>query len=146
MNKLSKAVSNIAIRMFLIDFLKCFFVAFALYFLAQYLFRNPLVSLVFGAIAFLGMSIYLKLWQTKKNTAKVFVHQYNPKLEHSLSLLEKPTLNVIEEMQLDRILETKIKLPLKLDKAFWLMLLAAILSVGFTFIPKKISLINTKII
>ena len=143
MNKLNKIVSSIAIRLFLIDFLKCSFVAFAGYFFILFLFKNHIIACIAGTLLFATLGILLKLWKNKKNAAKEFVHQYNPKLEHSLSLVEKTNLNLIEQMQLERIQETKVDLPLKLDKTIWIMFFAALLSLGLRFIPSRISTLAT---
>lgn len=138
MNRISNSVSKIALRMFLIDMLKCVFVAVATYFVLEYFIQNKWLSILLAGIGFVTLSYYLNIWKNKNEAAKKFVHQHNPKLEHSLSLLGKKELNVVEIMQLDRILDTKIQLPLQPDKAFWILLSVAILSFGFSFIPKKL--------
>jgi len=131
--------------MFLIDMLKCIFVAVASYFVLEYFIQNKWLSILISAIGFVALSFYLKIWKNKKEAAKKFVHQHNPKLEHSLSLLEKKELNIVEIMQVDRIMDTKIQLPLKLDNAFWILLSVAIISSGFSFIPKKLKSLNLPI-
>jgi hypothetical protein len=131
--------------MFLIDMLKCIFVGVASYFVLNYFIQNKWLSILGATIGFVALSFYLNIWKNKKEAAKKFVHQHNPKLEHSLSLLEKKELNVVETMQVDRIMDTKIQLPLKLDKAFWILLSVAILSSGFSFIPKKLKSLNLPI-
>lgn len=145
MNRISNTVSKIALRMFLIDMLKCIFVAVASYFVLEYFIQNKWLSILISAIGFVALSFYLKIWKNKKEAAKKFVHQHNPKLEHSLSLLEKKELNIVEIMQVDRIMDTKIQLPLKLDNAFWILLSVAIISSGFSFIPKKLKSLNLPI-
>jgi hypothetical protein len=124
--------------MLLIDILKCIFVAIALFFVTYYLVGKSGISLAISIIGFFISGMLLKAWKKKNELAKKFIHEHNPQLEHSLSLIEKPKLNIAEEMQMERILETKIQIPLKLDKAFWALLLLAILSSAFSFIPKKI--------
>lgn len=138
MNRLNNIVSKVSLRMLLIDILKCIFVAIALYFLTFYLVGKSGISLDVSFIGFFISCIFLKAWKKKNEQAKNFIHEHNPQLEHSLALIEKPKLNIAEEMQVERILETKIQIPLKLDKAFWVLLLLAILSSTFSFIPKKI--------
>lgn len=138
MNRLNNIVSKVSIRMLMIDILKCIFVAIALYFVTYYLVNKSGISLTFSIIGFFITSFILKAWKKKNELAKNFIHEHNPQLEHSLSLFEKPKLNIAEEMQVERILETKIQIPLKLDKAFWALFLLAILSSAFSFIPKKI--------
>lgn len=138
MNRLNNIVSKVSKRMLLIDILKCIFVAIALYFLTYYLVRKSEVSIAISLTAFFISGFWLKAWKKKTKLAKNFIHEHNPQLEHSLSLIEKPKLNIAEEMQVERILETKIKVPLKLDKTFWLLLLLAFLSSTLAFIPKKI--------
>lgn len=145
MNRISNTVSKIAIRMFLIDILKCIFVGLASYFVLNYFIQNKSLSILGATLGFAALGFYLNIWKNKKEAAKKFVHQHNPKLEHSLSLLEKKELNVVEIMQVDRIMDTKIQLPLKLDKAFWILLSVAILSSGFSFIPKKLKNLNLPI-
>jgi len=145
MNRISNTVSKIAIRMFLIDMLKCIFVAVASYFVLEYFIQNKWLSILFATIGFIALSIYLNIWKNKKEVAKQFIHQHNPKLEHSLSLLEKTELNIVEIMQVDRIMDTKIQLPVKLDKAFWILFSVAILSSAFSFIPKKLKSLNLPI-
>lgn len=138
MNRLNNIVSKVSLRMLLIDILKCIFVAIALYFLTFYLVDKSGISFPISIIGFFISGIFLKTWKKKNELAKNFIHEHNPQLEHSLALIEKPELNIAEEMQIERILETKIQVPLKLDKAFWILLLLAILSTAFSFIPKKI--------
>jgi hypothetical protein len=124
--------------MLLIDILKCFFVAIALSFTTYYLVGKSDISFAVSIIGLFLSGIFLKVWKNKKELSKNFIHEHNPQLEHSLSLIEKSKLNIAEEMQVDRILATKIQAPLKLDKAFWVLLILAILSSTFSFIPKKI--------
>ncbi len=138
MNRLNNIVSKVSLRMLMIDILKCIFVAIALYFLTFYLVGKSGISLAVSFIGFFISCIFLKAWKKKNELAKNFIHEHNPQLEYSLSLIEKPKLNIAEEIQIERILETKIQIPLKLDKAFWALLLLAILSSTFAFIPKKI--------
>lgn len=138
MNRLNNIVSKVSLRMLLIDILKCVFVATALYFLTFYLVGKFGIALSISIIGFFITGFLLKAWKKKNELAKNFIHKHNPQLEHSLALIEKPELNIAEEMQIERILETKVQIPLKLDKAFWVLLLLAILSSTFSFIPKKI--------
>jgi hypothetical protein len=138
MNRLKNIVSKVSKRMLLIDILKCFFVAIALSFTTYYLVGKSDISFAVSIIGLFLSGIFLKVWKNKKELSKNFIHEHNPQLEHSLSLIEKPKLNIAEEMQVDRILATKIQAPLKLDKAFWVLLILAILSSTFSFIPKKI--------
>ena len=138
MNGLNNIVSKVSLRMLLIDILKCFFVAIALYFVTYYFIGKSGISIVVSIVGFFISSVCLKTWKKKNELAKNFIHEHNPQLEHSLSLIEKPKLNIAEEMQIERILETKIQIPLKPDKAFWILLLLAIFSSAFSFIPKKI--------
>ena len=138
MNRLKNIVSKVSKRMLLIDILKCFFVAIALSFMTYYLVGKSDISFAVSIIGLFLSGIFLKVWKNKKELSKNFIHEHNPQLEHSLSLIEKPKLNIAEEMQVDRILATKIQAPLKLDKAFWVLLILAILSSTFSFIPKKI--------
>jgi hypothetical protein len=138
MNRLNNIVSKVSLRMLIIDILKCIFVAIALYYLTFYLVGKSGISLPISIIGFFITGFLLKAWKKKNELAKNFIHKHNPQLEHSLALIEKPKLNIAEEMQIERILETKIKVPLKLDKAFWILFLFAILSSTFSFIPKKI--------
>jgi hypothetical protein len=138
MNRLNNIVSKVSLRMLMIDILKCIFVAIALNFLTFYLVGKSGISLTISIIGFFITGFLLKAWKKKNELAKNFIHEHNPQLEHSLSLIDKPELNIAEEMQIERILETKIQVPLKLDKAFWVLFLLAILSSAFTFIPKKI--------
>ena len=145
MNKISNSVSKIALRMFIIDILKCIFVGIASCFVLNYFIQNKWLSILGATFGFVALGFYLNIWKNKKEAAKKFVHQHNPKLEHSLSLLEKKELNVVEIMQVDRIMDTKIQLPMKLDKAFWILFFAAILSYAFSFIPKKLKNLNLPI-
>ncbi len=145
MNRISNSVSKIALRMFCIDILKCIFVGIASYFVLEYFIQNKRLSSLVSAIGFIALGFYLNIWKNKKEAAKKFVHQQNPKLEHSLSLLEKKELNIVEIMQMDRIMDTKIQLPMKLDKAFWILFFVAILSYAFSFIPKKLKNLNLPI-
>jgi len=138
MNRLNNIVSKVSKRMLLIDILKCFFVAIALSFTTYYLVGKSDISFAVSVIGLFLSGIFLKVWKNKKELSKNFIHEHNPQLEHSLSLIEKSKLNIAEEMQVDRILATKIQAPLKLDKAFWVLLILAILSSTFSFIPKKI--------
>jgi hypothetical protein len=138
MNRLNNIVSKVSKTMLLIDILKCFFVAIALSFTTYYLVGKSDISFAVSIIGLFLSGIFLKVWKNKKELSKNFIHEHNPQLEHSLSLIEKPKLNIAEEMQVDRILATKIQAPLKLDKAFWVLLILAILSSTFSFIPKKI--------
>lgn len=138
MNRLNNIVSKVSKRMLLIDILKCFFVAIALSFTTYYLVGKSDISFAVSIIGLFLSGIFLKVWKNKKELSKNFIHEHNPQLEHSLSLIEKSKLNIAEEMQVDRILATKIQAPLKLDKAFWVLLILAILSSTFSFIPKKI--------
>ncbi|CAN1492212.1 hypothetical protein MCERE19_00232 [Spirosomataceae bacterium] len=138
MNRLKNIVSKVSKRMLLIDILKCFFVAIALSFTTYYLVGKSDISFAVSIIGLFLSGIFLKVWKNKKELSKNFIHEHNPQLEHSLSLIEKPKLNIAEEMQVDRILATKIQAPLKLDKAFWVLLILAILSSTFSLIPKKI--------
>ena len=145
MNRISNSVSKIALRMFFIDILKCIFVGIASYFVLEYFIQNKRLSSLVSAIGFIALGFYLNIWKNKKEAAKKFVHQQNPKLEHSLSLLKKKELNIVEIMQMDRIIDTKIQLPMKLDKAFWILFFVAILSYAFSFIPKKLKNLNLPI-
>lgn len=145
MNRISNSVSKIALRMFFIDILKCIFVGIASYFVLEYFIQNKRLSSLVSAIGFIALGFYLNIWKNKKEAAKKFVHQQNPKLEHSLSLLKKKELNIVEIMQMDRIMDTKIQLPMKLDKAFWILFFVAILSYAFSFIPKKLKNLNLPI-
>jgi hypothetical protein len=138
MNRLNNIVSKVSKTMLLIDILKCFFVAIALSFTTYYLVGKSDISFAVSIIGLFLSGIFLKVWKNKKELSKNFIHEHNPQLEHSLSLIEKSKLNIAEEMQVDRILATKIQAPLKLDKAFWVLLILAILSSTFSFIPKKI--------
>jgi hypothetical protein len=142
MNKLSKKISQVAFRMVVIDLLKCFFVAFALYFLLNQIQNSTLISLILSAIAFIGAGWFLGIWKDQKQNAKDYLHSQNPQLEHSLALSEKNKLNIAEEIQMERILDTKMAAPLRLDRTFWLLLALALFSMSFMYLPKKLNLID----
>lgn len=135
MIKENNIVAQIASRMLIIDLLKCLFVSFVLYFSDQYFLSNPVISIAVAILGFIAMGVYQKVWKSKKEAAKNFMHLHNPNLEHSLSLLEKSNLNLAEQMQLDRISKTHINQKIELDKSFWVLLCLAFASFGFSFIP-----------
>ena len=66
MNRISNTVSKIAIRMFLIDMLKCIFVGLAFYFVLNYFIQNKWQSILGGTIGFVALGFYLNIWKNKK--------------------------------------------------------------------------------
>ncbi|WP_353718504.1 hypothetical protein [Dyadobacter sp. 676] len=78
---------------------------------AAFLTGHPWLQLFIGGIGWLIGTFAAKAFTDSKRMAISLIHSSNPGLEYSLDLLEKPDLNIVEQMQLERIASNPVSFP-----------------------------------
>lgn len=103
MNELKRLIASVTYQLYANALLRCLLLAATVYllsatFLGQSIWAFALSIAGFGAGVFLS-----QLYQDKKPLAVRLIHQQVGDAEYSLPLLTKPTLNLAEQLQLDRL-------------------------------------------
>ncbi|MHA4739241.1 DUF1761 domain-containing protein [Dyadobacter sp. MSC1_007] len=139
MDELKKLVASVTNRLHLYDWIKSVLFTIAL---------GLVVSAVTGPDSIwsalstgLGLAIGWRLTRTftsKKPLAISLIHRHIGQTEYSLDLLDKPDLNVAEQMQLERIAARAEGFPYaRLNKGLLPYFLLLLVSVGFSIIYSK---------
>jgi hypothetical protein len=139
MDELKKLVSSVTSRLHLYDWIKSILFTLAL---------GLVVSAVAGPDSIwsavstgLGLAIGWRLTRTftsKKPLAISLIHRHIGQTEYSLDLLDKPNLNVAEQMQLERIAARAAGFPYaRLNKGLLPYFLLLLVSVGFSVVYSK---------
>lgn len=102
MNELNRALSSVTYRLHANALLRCLLLAASAYLLTA-TFAELSVALIAGFIGFAGGALLSKPFQDKKMQAIQLIHQTVGDVEHSLPLLDKPHLNIAEQLQLERL-------------------------------------------
>lgn len=103
MNDLKRLISSVTYQLYANVLLRCLLLAASAYLLTVTFTGPSTWPLLFGAVAF-GLGIFLgKLYQDKQPQAIRLIHQLVGDTEYSLPLLNKPQLNLAEQLQLDRL-------------------------------------------
>lgn len=125
-----KLVKSVNTHLQWIAILKCFLLGLATHMLADtFLEDSPWLSSSLGSIGSL-----IGIWRTraftdKRKVAISLIHSYNQDAEYSLDLFDRTDLNIVEQMQLERIAARNINLPRRiLYRDIWKYFAAVVLA------------------
>lgn len=104
MNQLKKIISNVSWQLFTSDFLKCLLTMLSVGILVFGFTHSVLWSLFLGCLTFIFVAYQTQLFRNRQPQAIEVIHQKLNNTEYSLHLLEKPQLNVAEQLQIERLL------------------------------------------
>lgn len=100
-----RILSSVSNQLYANAVLRCVLLAVSAYILTA-TFTNSLLLSVLASLVGLGIGVFLgKVYQDKKPQAIRLIHQTVGDAEYSLPLLDKPQLNVAEQLQLERLTE-----------------------------------------
>lgn len=100
---------------------------------------HPWLELFIGIVGGMIGVFATKAFSDKKNIAISLIHRHNPGLEYSLDLLDKPDLNVVEQMQLERIAAGRVAFPVReVYCGTWIYLGAVLLAMGVAYGSMKL--------
>lgn len=142
MDELRKLVASVTTRLHLLDAAKCLSLTIA---------HGLVVSSINGLdviwwLASAGVGLVFGGWLTRVFTSKKplaisLIHRHLGQTEYSLDLLDKPDLNIAEQMQLERIGARAADFPnSSLVRGLWPYVLLLIASFIFSFIYPKINI------
>lgn len=140
-----KLVNSVNTHMQWLAILKCFLLGEATHILAAaFLPGSPLLSSNIGFIGGL-IGIWInKAFRDKRNAAILLIHSHNLDAEYSLDLLDRDDLNVVEQMQLERISGRNITFPRRiLYRGIWKYFVAVVLAIGVFYSARAIRDRNT---
>lgn len=135
-----KLVNSVNTHMQWLAILKCFLLGEATHILAAaFLPGSPLLSSNIGFIGGL-IGIWInKAFRDKRNAAISLIHSHNLDAEYSLDLLDRDDLNVVEQMQLERISGRNITFPRRiLYRGIWKYFVAVVLAIGVFYSARAI--------
>lgn len=112
MNQLKKLISSVSWQLFTSDFLKCLLVMLSLGFLVFGFTHSLSWALVLGGLGFGVMAYQTQLFRNRQPQAIEVIHQKLNNTEYSLHLLDKPQLNIAEQLQIERLLSQTQSLPI----------------------------------
>ncbi|WP_018620450.1 DUF4175 family protein [Spirosoma luteum] len=142
MNELKRLIASVTYQLYANALLRCLLLAATVYLLVA-TFLGPSGWALVLSVAGFGAGVFLsRLYQDKKPQAVRLIHQHVGDAEYSLPLLTKPTLNLAEQLQLDRLNQQIQHVPTPVviwSKAglYSLFLLAALtVYVGYPLIAK----------
>ena len=142
MNELKRLIASVTYQLYANALLRCLLLAATVYLLTATFLGQSIWALALSMAGF-GAGIFLsRLYQDKKPQAVRLIHQHVGDAEYSLPLLTKPTLNLAEQLQLDRLNQQvqHVRTPVVIwSKAgqYGLFLLAALtIYVGYPLIAK----------
>ncbi|WP_020607626.1 hypothetical protein [Spirosoma spitsbergense] len=142
MNELKRLIASVTYQLYANALLRCLLLAATVYLLTATFLGQSIWALALSVAGF-GAGVFLsRLCQDKKPQAVRLIHQRVGDAEYSLPLLTKPTLNLAEQLQLDRLNQQIQHVPTPVviwSKAglYSLFLLAALtIYVGYPLIAK----------
>jgi hypothetical protein len=143
MNELKRLIASVTYQLYANALLRCLLLAATVYLLTATFLGQSIWALALSVAGF-GAGVFLsRLYQDKKPQAVRLIHQRVGDAEYSLPLLTKPTLNLAEQLQLDRLNQQIQHVPTPVviwSKAglYSLFLLAALtIYVGYPLIAKN---------
>lgn len=131
MNDLKRLISSVTYQLYANALLRCLLLAASAYLLTVTFLEPSIWPLLVGAATF-GAGVFVsKLYQDKQPQAIRLIHQLVGDTEYSLPLLNKPQLNLAEQLQLDRLNQhvQAVRMPVVLWSRvglYGLLLLAAV--------------------
>ncbi|MFD1144238.1 hypothetical protein ACFQ4C_24140 [Larkinella insperata] len=105
MNELKRTLSVITYQLIANAFINSLLLGFAVNVLARIVEASPATAGLLGGAGFLIGAWLTKLFQNKKTQAVAILHRTVGDAEYSLPLLDKPELNIAEQLQLARLNE-----------------------------------------
>lgn len=105
MQKLQNIIRNISFQLYTSIFLKCLLLALSVFFVVFTFSKSLIISVSSAVLSFILMAWQLKLISNQRPKAVSLIHQQLNDTEYSLNLLEKTSLNIAEQLQLERLFE-----------------------------------------
>ena len=142
MNELKRLIASVTYQLYANALLRCLLLAATVYLLVATFLGPSGWALVLSVVGFGAGAFLSRLYQDKKPQAVRLIHQHVGDAEYSLPLLTKPTLNLAEQLQLDRLNQQiqHVRTPVVIwSKAglYSLFLLAALtMYIGYPLIAK----------
>jgi len=103
MNELRKAISSVVYQLYTNALLVCLLLAASAYLLVLTFTQSPVGAWLAAAAAFGAGALVSKPYQNQKPKAISIIHRTVGDVEYSLPLLDKPELNMAEQLQLERL-------------------------------------------
>lgn len=130
MQKLQNIIRNISFQLYTSIFLKCLMLALSVFFVVFTFSRSLIISVSSAVLSFILMAWQLKLISNQRPKAVSLIHQQLNDTEYSLNLLEKTSLNIAEQLQLERLFEKaqNLKTPTVFSKNLLYYLLIFVVS------------------
>lgn len=105
MNELKRTLSSVTYQLHANALLRCLLLALSAYVLVA-TFAGPSIGAFLAGLAGFALGAFLcKPFENKKSQAIQLIHQTVGDVEYSLPLLDKPQLNIAEQLQLERLSE-----------------------------------------
>ncbi|GAA4398487.1 hypothetical protein GCM10023187_09200 [Nibrella viscosa] len=137
MTALKQTITSVIYQLYANALLKGLLLALSAYLLTATLTPSTLIPILAGLLGFSAGLLVTKIYQDKKPQAISLIHQRVDDAEYSLHLLDKPTLNIAEQLQLERLGERvqQVKMPALVWSSLGLygVMLLASLAVHFAF-------------
>lgn len=140
MQKLQNLIKNISFQLNASILLKCLLIALSVFLVVFAIFSNTFYCVSLALLGFTIAAWKLKLITNKRLIALSLIHQKLNDTEYSLNLLEKNSLNIAEQLQLERLFEQtqNLKTPIIFTQNLLNYFLVFIVSLGFYFGIQKI--------
>lgn len=137
MNQLKRIISWVNYQLLANALLACLLVAGAVFVLTSTFVSSTSIAVFAGFLGFVVSAFFTKLYQSKRNEAILYVHKTVGDTEYSLNLLDKPQLNIAEQLQLERLNErvqhAQIPTVISSKLGFYALFLMASIGVKFGY-------------
>lgn len=146
MNELNRTLSSVTHQLRANALIRCALLAATAFLFAASMSLSVLVLWLVSAMGFLVGAILTRPFENKKPAAIQLIHRAVGDAEYSLPLLDKPKLNIAEQLQLERLADRiqPIKIPGVLFAKVGLyaigLLIAGVVYVGYPLLRQRASL------
>lgn len=128
-------LTSVSNQLYANSLLRCVLLAASAYILVATFTSSLLLSALAGLVTLLAGIFLEKLYESKKPHAIRLIHQTVGDAEYSLPLLDKPQLNVAEQLQLERLSERiqGARIPTVIFSQLWMYALVLLVALGVHF-------------
>lgn len=135
MKKLEHAIFKMEALLFAEILLKSICFGLAAYFISNFLINETVFSVGAGILFFAISGFFMGLFKSPKSKAINTLHLKNKHLEYATALIFKENKNTADELQLDRITDTKIKYSYRGFLSIIFIAIIPLLAWGLNLIP-----------
>lgn len=135
MADLQKIIKSLNTQIQWVAIAKCLILSIAFHLLAATLpGEHPWLEAMISSVGGLIGIFHTKAFTDRKRNAIALLHSHNPGLEYSLDLLDKPDLNLVEQMQLERIAARGASVPHReVYRGIWIYFGIVLLAMGINY-------------